>query len=109
MTGNGGDVFKFCAAATMRRLASTGGPKVRQDAIRHQTGSIRVVGAEPAGGATRRPAKTDMDSGREINHVEGFDDSLGILHRRRQMAGCKLIGQLRLNLAVSKGARGRAT
>ena len=91
----------------MRSLASAGGPKVRQDAVRNQTGSIRVVGAEPARGATRRPSQTDMDSGGKINHVEGFDDALGIFHGRGQMAGSKLAGQLCLNLIISKGAGGR--
>src|ERR1043166_9679305 len=67
-----------------------------------------MVGTEAAGGATRRTVQTDVDSGREINHVEGFNNVVSILHRRRQMAGGKLAGQLRLNLIISKGAGGRA-
>src|SRR5207245_2556618 len=97
----------LCAVTAMRSLASAGGPKVRQDAVRNQTGSIRVVGAESARGATRRPIQTDMDSGRKINHVKGFDNAQGVFHRRRQMAGGKLVGQLRLNLSISKRASGR--
>src|SRR5215831_5138306 len=109
VTGNGGDVLKLCAVTAMRGLASAGGPKVRQNSVRNQIGSIRVVGAESAGGATGRSSQTDMHSRGKINHVEGLDDSLGVLHRRRQMAGGKLAGQLRLNLVISKAAAGNTT
>src|ERR1051326_3422556 len=110
MAGNGGDVLKLCTASAMGSLASASGPKVRQDPIGNQTGSIRVVGAEPARGATRCSSKADVDSGREINHVEGFNNAVSVLHRRRQMAGGKLVGQLRLDLVISKGtSRGTRT